>query len=81
MLTGFNWIRLIRLVAGVAVVYQAFITYNAILGVIGAVLLLQGIFNVGCSGASCMPSYKPSTSTASDEIQYEEITTTKQTNS
>jgi hypothetical protein len=73
MVAGFNWIRIVRLVAGGAVIYQAVLMHNTILGVLGAILLLQGIFNVGCLGASCAPPVKRSTSSTTDEIQFEEV--------
>lgn len=73
MITGFNWIRLIRLVAGGAIIYQAVIMNNTVLGVIGGILLLQAIFNVGCFGASCTQPVNRSASSTIDEIKYEEI--------
>lgn len=77
MITGFNWIRLIRLVAGGIALYQGIVSYNTILGAVGVLLLIQGIFNMGCGGASCMPSYKQAASGTANEVQFEEITITK----
>lgn len=62
-------------------IIQGIISYNTILVFIGVLLLIQGIFNTECTGASCIPLYQKSIATASEEIRYEEIATTKYTNS
>ncbi|HEX4877217.1 MAG TPA: hypothetical protein VFV31_11145 [Chitinophagaceae bacterium] len=73
MIRGFNWIRLVRLLAGGIALYQGIVSYNTILGVIGVLLLIQGIFNLGCPGLSCSAPYKQTTLSNTDEIKFEEV--------
>lgn len=69
MFIGFNWIRWIRLVAGGVALYEGIVSYNTILGAIGVLLLIQGIFNMGCPGFTCNPRYKQTTLSNADEIK------------
>lgn len=73
MFTGFNWIRFVRLLAGGVALYQGIVSYNTILGAIGVLLLIQGIFNMGCPGLTCGPSYKQTTLSNAEEIKFEEV--------
>lgn len=73
MLTTFNWIRFIRLVAGAVALYQGIFSYNTILGAMGVLLLIQGIFNMGCSGLTCNPPYTQTNLSNTEEIKFEEV--------
>ena len=64
---------MIRLIAGMAVIYQSFLVSNVILGILGSMLLLQGVFNLGCTGVSCMTANSKSMEASANEIQFEEI--------
>jgi hypothetical protein len=73
MISGFNWLRWVRLLAGGIALYQGIVSYNTILGAIGVLLLIQGIFNMGCPLLSCGPSYKQANLSNTDEIKFEEV--------
>ena len=73
MFTGYNWLRLVRLLAGGIALYQGIISYNTILGALGVLLLIQGIFNIGCPGVTCNPTYKQTTLSKAEEIKFEEV--------
>lgn len=73
MFTGFNWIRLVRLLAGGVALYQGIVSYSTILGGIGVLLLIQGIFNMGCPGLSCSSPYQQTTLSKREEIKFEEV--------
>lgn len=65
--------RLVRLLAGGVALYQGIVSYNTILGFIGVLLLIQGIFNMGCPGFTCGPSYKQTNLSNAEEIKFEEV--------
>ncbi|MBX9784250.1 MAG: DUF2892 domain-containing protein [Chitinophagaceae bacterium] len=73
MLTTFNRIRWIRLVAGAVALYQGIVSYSTILGAMGVLLLIQGIFNMGCPGLSCSQPYRQTNASNAEEIKFEEI--------
>ncbi len=73
MFTGFNWIRLVRLLAGSIALYQGIASYNTILGTIGMLLLIQGIFNLGCPGLTCSQPYTQTNMSNTEEIKFEEV--------
>ena len=69
-----NWVRILRLAAGAAAVYQAIAAHNTVLGIIGAILLVQGIFNIGCCGTACSTTMLHSkTAPVRGEIKFEEV--------
>lgn len=45
--------RLLRLLIGIAAIVQGAISPTPFLWVIGAVLVIQAFFNIGCAGGSC----------------------------
>ena len=65
--------RWVRLLAGGVALYQGVVSYNTILGVIGVLLLIQGIFNLGCAGFACNPRYKQTTLSNAEEIKFAEV--------
>ena len=72
---NWNWVRILRLVIGVGGLAQGVMEGNAVLSVIGATLIFQGAFNVGCCGTSCAapaPAKRPANH-GPEEIQFEEI--------
>ncbi|MBN8824204.1 MULTISPECIES: hypothetical protein [unclassified Spirosoma] len=75
-----NWdvMRLVRLVAGILIIGSALVDRQPLLGLMGGILLLQSLLNVGCSAAGCgMPRQTHSTDVKADktldEIPYEEV--------
>lgn len=69
--------RFLRLVLSVFLIVEAIRNYDVLFGVIGAVLLLQAAFNVGCcSNGAC---YRASTDEGNEnkEVVFEEIKSKK----
>ena len=69
--------RLLRLVIGVWAVIAAFQTRDAVLGIVGGLLLIMAMMNIGCCGISgCrIPMItRKNLSQKPEEVNYEEIT-------
>lgn len=71
----YNWtfIRALRLLLGLAVIVQAVVLKDTLLGVAGLLFSSMAIFNRGCCGqAGCATPARPS-SKSTTEITYEEV--------
>lgn len=54
ILKGWSFMRVLRLVLSAFIIVEAVRNYDVLFGVIGSVLLLQAVFNVGCcSNGAC----------------------------
>lgn len=76
LLSGWNILRIIRLILGVMLLVQAFQTKFWGAGLLGSLLLFQAITNTGCCGAGgCgVPVSENNKNTKSiDSIEYEEV--------
>ncbi len=76
LLKGWNWIRIFRLVVGTAALVQGILYHNNVLGMMGGLLLVQAVFNMGCCGVGGCAV--PSKSQAKNQepiksIDYEEV--------
>jgi hypothetical protein len=74
LLTQWNLIRIIRLTAGLYLVFQAVQLHDMLAGFISTILLFQALTNTGCcgvSGCAVPPSTKSSNTT--QDVDYEEI--------
>ncbi|MFM6925991.1 MAG: hypothetical protein ACKOU7_10860 [Ferruginibacter sp.] len=73
ILTNWNFIRLLRLGAGIAILVQAFIAQDMLFGFLGLIFTAMPVFNIGCCGAQgCyVPPGKDQDKTK--EIAYEEV--------
>lgn len=76
--TGWNFMRVIRLVMGVAAIIFGIYRQDMLLGLAGGFLLLMSLLNAGCCGVSgCAvrpPNQKSKTPGKGDEpISYEEV--------
>lgn len=66
--------RILRLIFGVGGLAQGIYTSNFVMLVVGGLLLVQGIFNVGCWGNACVPPPVATGKTDSvKDIEFEEI--------
>jgi hypothetical protein len=65
--------RLLRLIIGLAILVQAFISKDILFGVAGLLFTSMALFNVGCCGAGAcyMPSKKKDENLK--EVTYEEV--------
>ena len=53
LFSGWNLLRWIRLIIGIALAVEAFSGGNIIFGFVAGLLLLQVLTNTGCGGGSC----------------------------
>ena len=75
-LTGWNVVRIIRLLLGIAALIQGIIEKETWMFVAGGVLLLGAILNLGCCGSSGCSLPTPNQNKI-NKIQYEEVDTSK----
>jgi hypothetical protein len=76
--TGWNSMRVIRLVLGVILIIQAIQTKFVAGGLLGGLLLFQALSNTGCCGAGgcAIPDNRRTEANKKngiDEIEYEEV--------
>lgn len=75
ILAPWDWLRIIRLVIGVSVVFQAVVMQSWLLVAAGALLALMAVLNMGCGANGCAPVAGPRERVQKDkEISFEEIT-------
>jgi hypothetical protein len=73
ILNNWSFMRVIRLLAGIAIIIQAIANKDAIFGVAGFLFTIMALFNTGCCGtAGCYTPMKK-TSKTTEEISYEEV--------
>lgn len=79
LFTGWNAMRIIRLVAGVILLISAFVHRDTLIGGFGIFFTLQGLFNFsscgmgGCYTSSCASPRKFSNAKHTEDIQAEII--------
>jgi hypothetical protein len=78
LMTGWNFMRVIRLILGAMLLIQAIQTKFVAAGLLGGLLLFQAISNTGCCGAGgcAVPNSrnaKTNEKSGIDEIEYEEV--------
>ena len=69
-LKQWNGMRLLRLGIGIAAIVQGFYSPTPFLWVIGAVLVIQAVMNIGCMGGAC--AVPQSKQTLKQESKHEE---------
>ena len=73
ILTNWTFLRFLRLILGLAVIAQAIILKDTLLGVAGLLFSSMAVFNFGCCGsAGCAAPAKKSGKTINDTT-YEEV--------
>lgn len=74
LLTGWNFMRWLRLILGLTISFQAIQSHDMMLGFIAVVFLFQTATNTGCcgSGGCQVPSSKPMNQKTED-VEFEEI--------
>jgi hypothetical protein len=72
-----NWrfIRLLRLLLGLAALVQAIVLRDVLLSALGIVLLLMAVFNMGCfNGISCAVNTSGRTNKNTvEDVEYEKV--------
>jgi hypothetical protein len=73
ILHNWNFMRVLRLVIGIAILAQGIIAKELLPGVLGLLLATMAVFNAGCcgSGGCATAPYKKQSSTK--ETTYEEV--------
>ena len=71
--SNWNWMRVIRLLAGIAIIIQAIANKDTVFGVAGVLFTIMALFNTGCCsvGGCNTPIQKSNKST--EDITYEEV--------
>ncbi|MBL7931643.1 MAG: hypothetical protein JNL60_07070 [Bacteroidia bacterium] len=78
LLTGWTFMRILRLALGVFMTVQAISGSDFLLGMLGLILLLQAFYNVGCCGTyGCdinqSPGKQASVPKSTEDITFEEV--------
>lgn len=74
LLTGWHFMRFLRLGLGIYIAVQAVETQSILSGIVALFFIFQAITNTGCCGANgCAVPIKKSNSDKIEEVEYEEI--------
>ncbi|OSZ81961.1 hypothetical protein CAP35_01425 [Chitinophagaceae bacterium IBVUCB1] len=74
LLSGWHFMRVLRLVFGVVFAIQAVIMKDYIIGLMSVFFLYQGITNTGCCGETCTRKYDGAKEKAKNEVvSFEEV--------
>jgi hypothetical protein len=74
LLSGWNIMRVLRLVIGIAAMIQAYQQSSWPLAVAGFFVMLLALANLGCCGtAGCTVKSRPRKDNSKNEITYEEL--------
>lgn len=74
ILTNWTFLRVLRLLVGLAVIVQALIVSDPLLGAAGLLFSSMAVFNAGCCGtARCATPTKRSSSKSVNETTYEDV--------
>ena len=76
LLKGWNWVRIFRLVVGIAALAQGIMYHNNVLWMMGGFLLVQAVFNMGCCGIGgcAVPAREAAKNQESNKpVEYEEF--------
>lgn len=74
LLTGWNFMRFLRLGLGIYITIQAVETHSIFSGVVAIFFLFQAITNTGCCGSNgCSVPINKIKSDKIEEVDYEEI--------
>ncbi len=73
-LSGWNFVRLLRLFIGIAALAAAFYEHDKLMGLLGIVFTAQAVFNVGCCGMSaCSTDTYRKPGVEDKEVEFETI--------
>ncbi|MBX7094336.1 MAG: hypothetical protein K1X56_06405 [Flavobacteriales bacterium] len=68
-----NWVRIIRLLLGATLIGSAWYDHEPLFYLLGALFLIQGIFNLGCSNGVCRIPGMKETTIDKKEIEFEKV--------
>lgn len=74
LLTGWNFMRFVRLGVGIFIGVQAIQYRDVLSGLIASVFLLQAATNTGCCGINgCATNNKYNTKNTTQDVEFEEV--------
>lgn len=73
ILKGWNFVRIVRLVFGVVICWQAFATKEWLLFFAGLFFAGTAVYNIGCCGMSACQTFTKPAKNPDREITYEEM--------
>lgn len=73
LLTDWNFMRILRVIGGFALIYAGITKHDTISGAFGLFFAYQGLFNVSCCGTGGCSTQVPINTNRIVEVEYEEI--------
>jgi hypothetical protein len=73
LFTNWTFLRVLRLLIGLAIVAQAIITKDSVFGIAGLVFTSMALFNVGCCGTAGCNAPIVKNEKSLNDISYEEV--------
>jgi hypothetical protein len=73
ILTGWNFMRFLRLGIGLYVLIQSLLNAQYMLAFVGGVFIFQAVMNMGCAACAATPAAKVNPNANPDEVSFEEI--------
>lgn len=75
---GWNFIRILRLVLGAAIMVQGIVARDTITIILGVAFAGMAVANIGCCGAGCCAvNTRNTTNNKTEDIHYEEVVSKK----
>lgn len=73
LMSNWSFMRIIRLLAGIAIIIQAIANKDTVFGVAGFLFTIMALFNTGCCGTGGCSTPIKKTNKTIEEIRYEEV--------
>lgn len=73
IMSNWNWMRVIRLLAGIAIIIQAIANKDTVFGVAGVLFTIMALFNTGCCGVGGCSTPIQKSNKSIEDITYEEV--------
>jgi hypothetical protein len=73
IINNWNFMRVLRLAAGIAIVVQGIVAKEALFAIMGLVLASMAVFNAGCCGSGGCVTTPAKKSVSVKETTYEEV--------
>lgn len=75
---GWNFIRMLRLILGSAIMVQGIVAKDTVTIILGVAFAGMAIANIGCCGfGGCAVTPRTTTNNKTEEIHYEEVVSNK----
>lgn len=73
LLNHWSLMRVLRLLAGIGIMIQAFVNRDSVFGIVGLLFTLMAILNTGCCGTGGCYTPVKKTDNLQKDVQYEEV--------